>query len=281
MLVRTPAPYSTESNRGFLLRICEANGYSSPTYLLSMLGNSPEAMEQPKKIDLRALGRLLGAQQGALDFLSSKGDSYSEVLLFGHRLKRFKHRMPIRSADVAFCPDCVVEQGFLDIFWELRMVVACPIHKRRLVSSCPRCKKRINWFRPGLLQCRCGASFTKERRLPASDSITQLMSVLRAITHHLPQLGLPWDPERLCRTLEELYRASGWWSWRFSTSLPAVTLSIQEALDGWIDKEMFLHEGDEVQWSSSKEKKRYMRDVHRQEAVNEEQLPLFMARWLS
>lgn len=38
LLVRTPAPKATESLLGYVLRVSESNGYSTPTHLFALAG---------------------------------------------------------------------------------------------------------------------------------------------------------------------------------------------------------------------------------------------------
>lgn len=277
MLVRTPTPYSTESNRGFVLRVCEENGYERPGYLLKLLGCKPDAMIYTQNLRLDPLEQLLGLPQKSLEYMT-----YNEVgariarwdSLLGHKLEMAKHCKVVRLWEVAFCPNCIEEKGFLDVFWELRLAVACPIHRRVLVSVCPHCGKRASWQRPGLLRCACGGSFGVVAREEASDSVVRLMSMLRAVTHELPKAGLTWDYYRLNRMLQWLYQSPEP-GWKLNGGSPTALVRIQKILDAWGNWEELLREQGKVRWLwEVHPSKRYIVKLRRNKALNARQMEL-------
>ena len=56
---------------------------------------------------------------------------------------------------------------------------ACPIHQRVALSTCPKCGNRLSWFRPGLLECKCGASMLEGESHSISQAEASLLDVIR------------------------------------------------------------------------------------------------------
>lgn len=279
MLVRTPSPFPTESARGFVLRVSEANGYTTPAPVLTLIGSPSTIMLQPHKINLEALSTLLGVAQRSLDYLTPCDSRRSTERLLGHRLPKSIVKMT-RIREIAFCPDCVDEHGFLDALWDLRLVVACPTHKLELLSRCPHCKRLITWSRPGLLQCKCGGSFKGAQRAPASDSVLRLMALIQKTLHELPQPGLTWDYERLHRVLSWLMRETyfanptrGWLSGhKFDAS--NIIACHQVALERWPRLEAELRQASLANWKAI-QMKTYGYSSNKKRTVSVLQLSLF------
>lgn len=59
-------------------------------------------------------------------------------------------------AEVRLCPLCLREAGIVPKAGELVLGSACPLHRKRLVASCPDCGRSFGWphLRPS--QCACG-----------------------------------------------------------------------------------------------------------------------------
>jgi hypothetical protein len=78
-------------------------------------------------------------------------------------------------------------------------MVACPVHERSLLSICPKCGVRLTWFRPGLLECKCGARFHRtERHLISVPEASLLDLIMRNVLKHPPReenpAALPQEP---------------------------------------------------------------------------------------
>ena len=113
------------------------------------------------------------------------------------------------------CPECVVELGFIDAFFDLRVAAACPEHRTLAVRSCPRCKAPLDWTRRGLLTCRCGGDLSDGQRAPAPAVLVQLLAVIKAKLHGnsiegvAPEAGFPLEflgPVKLFNVLRLLPR---------------------------------------------------------------------------
>lgn len=250
MLVRTPRPYTYESLPSYILRLSEENGYSGPSDVLRLIGYRTNAPNCPA-IDVNKLEKLLGARKHSLTHLSHHwpGDKTSpdakarDFRFLGHKLSFVSAYKPIRTADCAVCPACVRENGYLDAFWELKLAVACPIHRTSLLSVCPHCKRNVTWTRQGLLRCKCGGSLDVPCTELSSESLLRLMTGLRAAVHRVPRVGLEWDFWRLSRLLHTLYSFPKL-HYRFKDRGPTIAQLIQSILDEWPGFEMKLIELD-------------------------------------
>lgn len=112
-------------------------------------------------------------------------------------LERFAFRPPKAKSDALYlvgnrigatylnltgaraCPDCVTDNGFIEAHWHIDLMVACPCHERAPVWYCPECKKPLNWMRPGLLTCKCGAPFQSPSKAIFSPPEVQLLGAIR------------------------------------------------------------------------------------------------------
>lgn len=60
----------------------------------------------------------------------------------------------IRYKSAAFCSDCY-QEGHEIFLKDLSIATACPIHKKKYITTCPHCKKKLGWFEPLFQQCNC------------------------------------------------------------------------------------------------------------------------------
>jgi len=192
MLSRTPAPRATESLLGYALRISETNGYDTPWHILSYAGFEQGEM-LTAGFSVEKLGPIVGRDASTLRHIA-----YCTTEPEGRYFKILDHRLGasmkdgwLRLAKPAFCPACVKEEGHLDALWDLSQVVACPKHGCQLLTTCPSCDRQLTWFRPGLLECRCGADLAAAPLPPADPAVVQMMAVLRAKLHRESVLNVP------------------------------------------------------------------------------------------
>lgn len=174
LLVRTPAQYPGESPLGFVLRASEENGYETPWHIFQLAGIAQGEM-MTTGLDIERLARVLGRSSSTLHgygVLDLQGNSVPG--LAGHAL----HPRYLRLATPHLCPDCVVEAGFIPAWTDLAIVDACPVHRRKLMASCPACNTPIKWFRPGLLICRCGYDFAQTDSQPIGEAHASLLSAI-------------------------------------------------------------------------------------------------------
>lgn len=184
LLCRTPRPQQTESLFGFVLRVSEANGYDTPRHIWRA-ADLPRGSDLAPRFPTEPLAALLGLKRDALHPLAYRADpdSRGSFKILGHPLGDDLRGKPLRLKHPAFCPRCVSEAGYIDAFWDLSAAVACPIHRATVLTTCPACRRRIGWERPGLLTCGCGGSLLNEKTPPASPPVLGLMTLLQARLH--------------------------------------------------------------------------------------------------
>jgi hypothetical protein len=91
-------------------------------------------------------------------------------------------------------------------------MTACPVYHRRPLSACGSCHEPLNWFRPGLLECRCGATLVSGDSLLPSPQQCHLLDVIRrkvfglniSEDHPLGPTAVPLYSMTLCALLAAL-----------------------------------------------------------------------------
>jgi len=158
-LVRTPSPNKNESLLGYILRVSESNGYETPYHILQLAGINNNQVTAGFPID--KFVSIVGNKTSALEEISyekrNPEDKTREFKILSHSIGSSVKDAPLRTRELAICPDCVKEKGYIDAFFDLNIVVACSKHKRRVVQKCHQCDQKLRLFRPGLLTCKCGA----------------------------------------------------------------------------------------------------------------------------
>lgn len=191
-LVYTPAPYPTESLWGYVLRVAEENGYDSPSSVLGLAGLNT-VRGKASRFDPCALAPILCRPAEELAHLSYSVASTDEQAPFQILGKpagaSYRHSL-LNLRGPAFCPQCVAETGFLDAFWDIRYVVACPKHHCALLRNCSACGDTISWNRRALLTCQCGHDLRNETTAPVASEVTELMEVLLRKLHGKSLAGL-------------------------------------------------------------------------------------------
>jgi hypothetical protein len=159
LLVRHPAPFATESFFGYILRLSEENGYTTP-WSLFLLAGMTQHETRTTGIKVAKLAQVANRSPAELEPLSYRwgGDSPRSCRLLGHLLR--PHQLVVTRPKL--CPECVAEKGFIEAHFDLALMTGCAVHRKLLISSCPRCMKPLRWFRPGLLECRCGSLLSAE-----------------------------------------------------------------------------------------------------------------------
>ncbi|QSI75361.1 TniQ family protein [Niveibacterium microcysteis] len=187
MLVRTPKPADTESFLGYLLRVSESNGYDTPWRILKLAGICQSEMTKVS-FPVSKVCKILGVSAESLSHISYRhpGHYPDEYKILGHGLGSSINQPILRLATPALCPECVRANGYIDAFYDLKLAVACPVHKRAVITNCPTCGEILRFFRPGLLTCRCGASLEDAAPVPVPAAVTDLMKVIAAKLHSGP-----------------------------------------------------------------------------------------------
>lgn len=190
LLVRTPAPFVSESLLGFVLRVSENNGYDTPWHILR-LAEIEQGQMQTAGFPIEKLSKVLGHPPESLAHIAYHSDiDKGHFKILDHSLGQRLTDAPLRLAQPAFCQHCVEETGHIDAFWDLNAAIACPKHRCPPLRHCPSCKKAIRWFRPGLLTCSCGANLAHAKSIPIDGPVIELMEVILSKLHGKPLIGL-------------------------------------------------------------------------------------------
>jgi hypothetical protein len=85
-----------------------------------------------------------------------------------HEFRRPYH---LRQCSPQICPSCLWKYRRAFSWWDIGLATVCPEHQVRLIDVCSTCGRNVSWRRPGMLFCRCGASFHVEAK--ARDKATK------------------------------------------------------------------------------------------------------------
>jgi hypothetical protein len=192
-LLITLNPEKEESFISYIVRLTEANGYETPSWIFSLSGI--DYMELQWKFTfvfsrsekLENLAKLTGTELEdllSLLYLPSKSrdqEGDHEYDFFGALL----NRSIIRPHCPKVCPKCLAESGYSLRIWDCSLVTACPIHECVFLDTCPACNRRIKCVRNKLCICSCGYDWRErnltampERQLAVSRRIYQLCGAL-------------------------------------------------------------------------------------------------------
>jgi len=191
LLVRTPAPYNHESLLGYVLRVSEENGYQSPVDIARLAGMGPQHIKS-RYLPVRKLAPILGLDSQALDrysYLADPADLTSKFKLNHHDLGGRAQQYQL-CGSARICPLCIKEDGFIDAFWDLAISIACPRHSIKPLFKCHVCNSEIEWARPGLLSCKCGADYLEAPLEKADIETVEIMQIIYVKTHNKSILGL-------------------------------------------------------------------------------------------
>jgi hypothetical protein len=198
-LLITPKPEKDEGFISYLLRLTEANGYDTPSWILSLSGidymelqwkftfvfSCSEGFKKLAKLIGHALSDLIGLLY--LPAPSSKNvTGEADYSFYG----AFLNRSIIRPHCPKVCVKCLNESGYCRRVWDCSLVTVCPIHECLLVDTCPKCKRRLKAIRNRLSVCVCGCDWSElppdlrpEHEITVSRRIYQLCGLL-PLDHH-------------------------------------------------------------------------------------------------
>lgn len=185
-LVMTPAPQLGESVLGFILRTSAQNGFLSPNKMLRYAGMTENEIRSARP-PLDKLARLYGRSEVALRSLgldaTEAGYNARQIPILGHSI----HSMFTRCKHAGLCIECVRNHGFIEAYQELKYAVACPQHGVKTLYQCPTCQQSLDWQRPDLNRCRCGADLGMVKpEIVADENLIALVEVLRNKLLNLP-----------------------------------------------------------------------------------------------
>jgi hypothetical protein len=160
---------------GYVLRLSEKNGYLSPWSVYQLAGMRQKEMKTTgiRVEKLAPIASCLESELTQIAFTSAGNRRLPQLL--GHRLTP----TDLNIAQPKLCPQCVAEKRFIEAHWHLELMVACPVHQCLAMSHCPKCGKRLRWFRPGLSECECGANLLEYEMPPISQPEASLLDLIR------------------------------------------------------------------------------------------------------
>jgi hypothetical protein len=189
ILVRHPQPLPGESLSGYILRVSEENGYMHPGNLFRV-ARIAQSERATRNFSFDKLAATINWQSQSM---RESDTSLNPADLRVSKKLRDSFRFPELAITVTkFCPRCVVEKGFIETHWSSPLMVGCPTHQCVALYNCPNCRKPLGWFRPGLLECKCGGDLRRARCRPIPPSEATLLAILRS-----KLLGSPFEDENL------------------------------------------------------------------------------------
>jgi len=205
-LLITPKPEKDEGFISYLLRLTEANGYDTPSWILSLSGidymelqwkftfvfSYSEGFKKLAKLTGNALSDLIG-------LLYLPAPSPKNITCDGNYnfYGAFFNRSIIRPHCPKVCVKCLNESGYCRRVWDCSLVTVCPIHECLLIDTCPKCKRRLKAIRNRLSVCVCGCDWSelqpdlrREHEIAVSRRIYQICGLL-PLDHHSKELLNP------------------------------------------------------------------------------------------
>jgi len=205
-LLITLKPEKDEGFISYLLRLTEANGYDTPSWILSLSGieymelqwkftfvfSCSEGFKKLARLTGNALSDLIG-----LLYLPSPSAKNTTCDTDYNFYGAFLNRSIIRPHCPKVCVKCLNESGYCRRIWDCSLVTVCPIHECLLLDTCPKCKRRLRAIRNRLSVCICGCDwsqlqpdFRSEHEITVSRRIYQLCGLL-PLDHHSKDLLNP------------------------------------------------------------------------------------------
>ena len=194
-LLITPKREKDEGFISYLLRLTEANGYDTPSWILSLSGidymelqwkftfvfSCSEGFKKFAKLTGNTLSDLIG-----LLYLPAPSPKHTTCDADYNFYGAFFNRSIIRPHCPKVCVQCLAESGYCRRVWDCSLVTVCPIHECLLLDTCPKCKRRLRPIRNRLSVCVCGCDWSElqphvklEHEIAVSRCIYQLCGLLQ------------------------------------------------------------------------------------------------------
>ena len=196
LLIR-PSPYSDELTGSYLLRLANANGWSTLHPLRQVLRDRYGK-------DLRdALHEITGVSVSIVNALQGPFPAHwhQSGNYLGLAAQDFNHTF------VRWCPQCLQDSAYLRSLWSIKLVCVCIEHKLWLHDRCPLCGERQQLNRASLLHCNCGAYLANAPLVAAHEKVVGLTrnlvdAIFLGNSNGWPQLR-PQDWIRIIRYLAQ------------------------------------------------------------------------------
>lgn len=153
-----PRPMPGEATPGYLMRMAEANGHTSPRdlwYGLKSEGKLYEALDLTVTEQACLFGPMPGYWKTGTEDSSRDGQSNGKVgedqKLRGLSVADFNHDR------LRWCPLCLMDASHVRGIWLMKLCCVCTEHKIVLHEQCPNCGSHQGLLRPTLNACGvCG-----------------------------------------------------------------------------------------------------------------------------
>jgi TniQ len=84
----------------------------------------------------------------------------------------------INSSRLRYCPQCIQEEGYWRIGWQLKFSVACAKHQVWLHDVCPHCQKEQSILKVDEKQSKCLGQLPNAVTVPAPSSVLRMQQFL-------------------------------------------------------------------------------------------------------
>jgi len=171
-LLITETPYEDESLDSYILRLTEANSYTTPDWIRRMVGAAPVyRMQFSNDEQLKGLSELSGIsevvlKQMSLSFNDGEG-AVKQVKFMGQLVPIYL----VNRGTARYCPKCLQEKPVMLQIWDLHCYTACTKHGNYLLDKCPSCGSKISWSRTGVCSCSCGADLRDAETEATADIV--------------------------------------------------------------------------------------------------------------
>jgi hypothetical protein len=170
LLLARPKAIQNESATGFLLRLVEANGFTS-VHDLNLLASGVAGGDGLTRVSSMLDGMSMKGLRGAITgFPHLKADDTG-----GLEHQFWNGRRP------RCCGACLANKPYWRAAWDVTLVTACPIHRVGLLDSCCNCHRPLSWKRSHIATCDCGASLTGMPMVLASAGCIAISSYISSM----------------------------------------------------------------------------------------------------
>ncbi|MGN7300722.1 TniQ family protein [Ferdinandcohnia sp. SAFN-114] len=164
-LLCVPTPKVDENIFSYVNRLSQANKYETNSWILNMTNikhyHGPrnllpinfnfDSFKSLTKLPLEELMKFTFWKE--YNFPEEKYD-HLNYLLFNNSLMGQNSKV---------CPICLEEFKQNNKLWDIRFLLACPIHRCFLVCKCSHCNKIISQYRKSFFHCTCGSDLRNEK----------------------------------------------------------------------------------------------------------------------
>ncbi|WP_410491274.1 TniQ family protein [Bacillus thuringiensis] len=92
-----------------------------------------------------------------------------DKILFNEKIpNKNKRSMVYDLKKTKFCPQCLVENFYHRLFWDISLITICTVHKKMLIDKCDMCGRsiRLSWLMRN--RCLCSNAYTHIQTKPTS-----------------------------------------------------------------------------------------------------------------